>query len=75
METSSVDNELLVWLSKNRFLCIHYPKISFFLFKDGADLWMESFSCKQSFSHFFHLVRMASPFDVEVDLLFFNFPT
>ena len=48
METSSVDDELLVLPSKNRFLCIQCPKISVFLFKDGADLRMESFSCKQS---------------------------
>ena len=27
---------------------MQYPKISFFLFRDGADLRMESFSCGQS---------------------------
>ena len=48
METSSVDNELLVLLSNNFFLWIQCPKISLLLFKDGADLRMDSFSCKQS---------------------------
>ena len=46
METSSVDIDKL--LSKNFFLWIQCPKISLLLFKDGADLRMESFSCKQS---------------------------
>ena len=46
METSSVDIDKL--LSKNLFLWIQCPKISLLLFKDGADLRMESFSCKQS---------------------------
>ena len=46
METSSVDIDKL--LSKNFFLWIQCPKISLRLFKDGADLRMESFSCKQS---------------------------
>ena len=41
METSSVDNGLLVLLSKNFFLC---PKILLLLFKAGADLRMDSFS-------------------------------
>ena len=44
METSSVDIDKL--LSKNFFLWIQCPKISLLLFKDGADLRMESFSCK-----------------------------
>ena len=46
METSSVDIDKL--LSKNFFLWIQCPKISLLLFKDGADLRMESCSCKQS---------------------------
>ena len=46
MGTSSVDIEKL--LGKNFFLWIQCPKISLLLFKDGADLRMESFSCKQS---------------------------
>ena len=46
IETSSVDKDKL--LSKNFFLWIHCPKISLLLFKDGADIRMESFSCKQS---------------------------
>ena len=46
METSSVDIDKL--LSKNFFLWIQCPKMSLRLFKDGADLRMESFSCKQS---------------------------
>ena len=34
---------------KTHFLCMPCPKISlFFLFKDGAELRRESFSCKQS---------------------------
>ena len=48
MKTSSVDNELLVLLSKSFFLWIQCPQISLLLFKDGADLRMYSFSCKQS---------------------------
>ena len=49
MGTSSVDNEILLWLSWIRFLCMQCPKFSFlFKFKDGADLRMESFSSKQS---------------------------
>ena len=46
LETSSVDIDKL--LSKNFFLWIQCPKIALLLFKDGADLRMESFSCKQS---------------------------
>ena len=46
METSSVDIDKL--LSKNFSLWIQCPKISLLLFKDGADLRMESFSCKHS---------------------------
>ena len=46
--TSSVDNELLLYFSKSRFLCMQCQKISVFLFKDGAGLRMKSFSCKQS---------------------------
>ena len=46
METSSVDIDKL--LSKDLFLWIQCPKISLLLFKDGADLRMESFSCKHS---------------------------
>ena len=46
METSSIDIDKL--LSKNFFLWIQCPKISLLLFKDGADLRMESFSRKQS---------------------------
>ena len=42
------DVGLLVLLSKNFFLWIQCPKISLLLFKDGADLRMDSFSCKQS---------------------------
>ena len=47
------DKEVLVWLSKNRFLCIKCPKISlffllFFFVTDGAHLRMENFSRKQS---------------------------
>ena len=47
-ETSSVDNGLLVLLNKNFLLWIPCPKISLLLFKDGADLRMDSLSCKQS---------------------------
>ena len=47
MGTLSVNNELLLWLRWNRFLCTQCLKIMVFL-KDGADLRMESFSCKQS---------------------------
>ena len=47
-ETSSVDVGLLVVLSKNFFLWIKCPKFSLLLFKDCADLRMDSFSCKQS---------------------------
>ena len=46
METSSVDIDKL--LSKNFFLWIQCPKISLLWFNNGADLRMESFSCKQS---------------------------
>ena len=46
METSSVDIDKL--LSKNFFLWIKCPNISLLLFKDGADLRMEGFFCKQS---------------------------
>ena len=46
IETSSVDIDKLQ--SKNFFLWIQCPKISLLLFKDVADLRMESFSCKQS---------------------------
>ena len=46
IETSSVDIHKL--LSKNFFLWIQCQKISLLLFKDGADLRMESFFCKQS---------------------------
>ena len=46
MGTSLVDIDKS--LSKNFFLWIQCPKISLLLFKDGADLRMESFSCKQS---------------------------
>ena len=42
METSSVYIDKL--LSKNFFLWIQCPKMSLFLFKDGAELRMESFS-------------------------------
>ena len=45
-ETSSVDIDKL--LSKNFFLWIQCPTFSLLLFKDGANLRMESFSCKQS---------------------------
>ena len=45
---SSVDNGLLVLLSKNFLLWTQFPKISLLLFKDGADLKMDNFSCKQS---------------------------
>ena len=50
METSSVDNELLVLLSIKQFffLWMQCPKISLLLFKDGTDLKMDSFSCKQT---------------------------
>ena len=48
METSSVDNELLVLLSKNRISCISENFVFFFFFKDGAHLRMDSFSCKKS---------------------------
>ena len=47
-ETSSVDVGLLVLLSKNFFLWIQCPKILLLLFKDGADLMMDSFSYKHS---------------------------
>ena len=47
MEASSVDNELLVVLSKKFFLCTQCPNISLLLFKDGTDLRMDSFYCKQ----------------------------
>ena len=46
LETSSADIDKL--LSKNFFLWIQCPNISLLLFKDGADLRMESFSCNQS---------------------------
>ena len=46
METSSVDIDNL--RSKNFFLWKQCPKVSLLLFKDGADLRVESFSCKQS---------------------------
>ena len=57
-------------------------KIYFFLFKDGADLRMESFSCKQSSYPFSpgengYAFFDDLPFDVEVDifvLLFFLVP-
>ena len=45
---SSVDNGLLVLLSNNFFLWIKCPKFSLLLFKYGADLRMDSLSCKQS---------------------------
>ena len=45
---STADNGLLVLLSKNFFLWIQCPKISLLLFKDGADLRVDRFSCKQS---------------------------
>ena len=35
-------------LSKSFFLWIQCPKISLLLFKDGADLRMDRFSCKES---------------------------
>ena len=55
------------------FLCIQCPKISFFLFKDCADLRMESFSCKESL-HTLSLGRNGFTFlttDVEVDVFVF----
>ena len=76
MGTSSVDNELLLCLSWNYFLCMQCPKFSFFLlFKDGAGLRMENFSCKQSL----HTLSLDAngftfgdlPFDVEVDVFVF----
>ena len=77
METLSVDNELLVLLSKYLFLFIQCPKVLLLLFKDGADLRMDSFSCKQSshtlslgangFTFFFDDLL----FDVEVDVFVF----
>ena len=51
-------------------------KILFFLFKDGADLRMENFSCKAKFAHFItwcewlHLFEDLL-FDVEVDIFVF----
>ena len=49
METSSVDNGLFVLLGNNFFfLWIQCPKNLAFFFKDGADLRMDNFSCKQS---------------------------
>ena len=54
MRLSSDDFRLFVWFSWNRFLCMHYPKISFFFFKfkDGAHLRMESFFLRQSLQTF-----------------------
>ena len=46
MESSSVDIDKI--LGKNFLLWIQCPKISLLLFKVGADLRIESFSCKQS---------------------------
>ena len=43
MGPSSDDCGLLIWLRGNRFLCMQYPKILFFWFKDGTDLRRESF--------------------------------
>ena len=79
-EISSVNNELLVLLSKNRFLCIQCPKFHFFLFKDGADLRMESFSCKQSLhtlslgANGFTFLK-TSHLMLKLIFLFFNFQT
>ena len=42
---------LLLWFIWNRFLCMQCPKTSFFLFKDGADLIMDSFLVAK-FAHF-----------------------
>ena len=71
-----VDVGLLVLLSKNFFLWIQCPKISLLLFKDGADLRMDSFSCKQSF----HTLSFgANGFTfltiLKLMFLFFNFQT
>ena len=80
METSSVDNELLVLLSKNLFLCIQCPKFSLLLFKDGADLRMESFSCKQSLHTSSPVANgftflTTSHLMLKLTFLFFNFQT
>ena len=77
---SSVDNGLLVLLSKNFFLWIQRPKISLLFFKDGADLRMDSFSCKQSLhtlllgaNGFIYLTT--SHLMLKLKFLFFNFQT
>ena len=77
-KTSSVDNGLLVLLSKNYFLWIKCPKISLLLFKDGADLRMDSFSCKQclhTLSHGANGFTFLTTIHVILKLmfLFFNF--
>ena len=78
-ETSSVDVGLLVLLSKI-FLWIQCPRISLLLFKDGADLWKDSFSCKQSL----HILSFGAngftffddlPLDLKLVFLFFNIQT
>ena len=67
-------------LSKNFFLWIQCPKISLLLFKDGADLRMDSFSCKQSL----HILSLGangftflptSHLMLRLMFLFFNFQT
>ena len=78
METSSVDIDKL--LSKNFFLWIQCPKISLLLFKDGADLRMESFSCKQSphtlllGANGFTFLTTSHLIYIEVDVFLFSFP-
>ena len=73
--TLSVDNESSLWFANIRLLCMQCPKF-FFLIKDGADLRMGSFSCKQSLhplspgaNGFTFLTK--SPFDVEIDVFVF----
>ena len=78
METSSVD--IVKLLSKNFFLWTQCPKISLLLLKDGVDLRMESFSCKQS-PHTLLLgangftLLTTSHLILELMFFFFNFKT
>ena len=75
-ETSSVDVGSLVLISKSFFLWIQCPKILLIPFKDGADLRMDSFSCKQnlhtlSFGANGFTFLTIPPLDIEVDVLVF----
>ena len=59
---------LLIWFSWNHFLCLQYK--FFYVFKDGADLMMASFSCKRNKCEWFQLFDDI-PFAVEVDVFVF----